>query len=80
MVRDVAYSPISVRALAQALPARAYRTIAWRQGTAEKLSGRFARVRAVTAHDDRARNPEWLVIEWPRSDAEPLRYWLSTLP
>ena len=34
----------------------------------------------VTAHDDRARAPEWLVIEWPRGDAEPLRYWLSTLP
>jgi SRSO17 transposase len=80
VVRDAAHRPLSVRALAQALPARAYRTVAWRQGTAEKLSGRFARVRVVTAHDDRARNPEWLVIEWPRGDAEPLRYWLSTLP
>ena len=44
------------------------------------MSGRFARVRVVTARDDRARHPEWLVIEWPRGDAEPLRYWLSTLP
>jgi SRSO17 transposase len=78
--RDAAHAPISVRALAQALPARAYRTITWRQGSAEKLSGRFARVRVVTAHDDRARHAEWLVIEWPRGDAEPLRYWLSTLP
>ncbi len=77
--RDAAHSPINVRALAQALPARAYRTIGWRQGSAEKLSGRFARVRVVTAHDDRARDPERLVIEWPRGDAEPLRYWLSTL-
>ncbi|HUW53505.1 MAG TPA: IS701 family transposase [Rhodanobacter sp.] len=80
VVRDAAHSPINVRALAQALPARAYRTIVWRQGSAETLSGRFARVRVVTAHDDRARDPEWLVIEWPRGDAEPLRYWLSTLP
>ena len=80
VVRDAAHSPLSVRALAQALPARAYRTIVWRQGSAEPLSGRFARVRVVAAHDDRARNPEWLVIEWPRGDAEPLRYWLSTLP
>ena len=80
VVRDAAHPPINVRALAQALPARAYRTIAWRQGSAETLSGRFARVRVVTAHDDRARDPEWLVIEWPRGDAEPLRYWLSTLP
>jgi hypothetical protein len=37
-------------------------------------------VRVVTAHDDRARHAEWLVIEWPRCDAAPLRYWLSTLP
>lgn len=80
VVRDATHRPISVRALAQALPPRAYRTIAWRQGTAEKLCGRFARVRVITAHDDQARSPEWLVIEWPRGDAEPLRYWLSTLP
>ena len=80
VVRDAAHRPIGVRALAQALPARAYRTVAWRQGTAEPLSGRLARVRVVTAHDDRARAPEWLVIEWPRDDTEPTRYWLSTLP
>nr|WP_245735018.1 IS701 family transposase [Rhodanobacter glycinis] len=78
--RDAAHRPIGVRALAQALPARAYRTITWRQGSAEPLSGRFARVRVVAAHDDRDRAPEWLVIEWPSGDAEPLRYWLSTLP
>jgi len=79
VLRDAAHPPINVRALAQALPASAYRTITWRQGVAEKLSGRFARVRVVTAHDNRTRAPEWLVIEWPRSDAEPTRYWLSTL-
>lgn len=78
--RDAAHQPINVRALAQALPASAYRTIAWRQGSADKLSGRFARVRVVTAHDNRTRTSEWLVIEWPRSESEPTRYWLSTLP
>ena len=26
------------------------------------------------------REPEWLLIEWPKGDAEPLKYWLSTLP
>lgn len=78
--RDAAHQPIGVRALARALPARAYRAVAWRQGAAGTLSGRFARVRVVAAHNDRARAAEWLVIEWPRGDAEPLRYWLSTLP
>jgi len=23
---------------------------------------------------------EWLLIEWPKEEAEPTRYWLSTLP
>lgn len=78
--RDATPRPITVRALAQALPARAYRTVAWRQGSAETLSGRFARVRVTAAHNDRNRTPEWLVIEWPHGDAGPLRYWLSTLP
>lgn len=78
--RDATHQPINVRALAQALPTGAYRTVTWRQGSEEKLSGRFARVRVVAAHHDRARDPEWLVIEWPRGDVEPLRYWLSTLP
>lgn len=78
--RDAAHQPISVRALAAALPARAFGTIAWRQGTAETLSGRFARVRVLAAHDNRNRSSEWLVIEWPRGEKEPTRYWLSTLP
>jgi hypothetical protein len=25
------------------------------------------------------RTQEWLLIEWPEGDAEPLKYWLSTL-
>jgi hypothetical protein len=25
-------------------------------------------------------SPEWLLIEWPESEAEPTKYWLSTLP
>ena len=46
----------------------------------KKVSGHFARVRVVTAHDNRARDPKWLVIEWPRGDAEPARFWLPALP
>jgi SRSO17 transposase len=23
---------------------------------------------------------EWLLIEWPKGEAEPIKYWLSTLP
>ena len=26
------------------------------------------------------RAEEWLLVEWPEGDAEPLKYWLSLLP
>ena len=59
-------------------------TIEWREGTAEPLASRFARVRVRVAHrdDQRAdpRPPEWLLIEWPKGEDEPTKYWLSTLP
>ena len=28
----------------------------------------------------RARAEEWLLIEWPKGESEPTKYWLSTLP
>ena len=78
------HRPAAVKALALGLPRRAWRTIAWREGTAERLSSRFARLRVRAAHgaDRRAeRRPgEWLLIEWPQGEAEPTKYWLSTLP
>ncbi|HWR87592.1 MAG TPA: IS701 family transposase [Acidiferrobacterales bacterium] len=76
--------PISVKALAQQLPASALQTISWREGTNETLSSRFAavRVRHAGGNAGRARlHPEqWLLIEWPAGDAEPLKYFLSNLP
>lgn len=78
--RDADHVPISVRELAQNLPARSYRTITWREGTNAALSSRLARVRVCAAQADRARAPEWLLIEWPKDEAEPTRYFLSTLP
>ena len=77
--RDAAHQPINVRDVAKTLPAGAFCTVTWRPGTAEALSGRFARVRVVAAHENRARSAEWLIIEWPCGEPEPTRYWLSTL-
>jgi SRSO17 transposase len=79
LVRDAEHQPLSVRELALRLPARSYRKIAWREGTNAQLSSRFARVRVCCAQGDQARAAEWLVIEWPRQEAEPTRYFLSTL-
>jgi SRSO17 transposase len=76
--------PLNVKALAQALPAHAFQTISWREGTNETLTSRFAavRVRHAGGNAGRARlQPEqWLLIEWPTGDVEPLKYFLSNLP
>jgi SRSO17 transposase len=82
--RDAAHQPISVKALALGLPPDAWHEIAWREGTNAVLSSRFARSRVRAAHLDHTlsapRQEEWLLIEWPQSEKEPTKYWLSTLP
>src|SRR6476661_10222619 len=50
--RDSKHRPISARKLAIGLPAHAWHKITWREGTAERLSSRFARVRVRPAHRD----------------------------
>jgi SRSO17 transposase len=75
---------VSVKDLAMSLPESAYQTVRWREGTNDTLTSRFAAVRVRTAHKDYWRSTlrpeEWLLIEWPEGDAEPLKYFLSTLP
>lgn len=48
------------------------------------LKSRFARLRIRIAHRDFNRSEpwpeEWLLIEWPKGEQEPTKYWLSTLP
>jgi len=82
--RNDKHQPVSVKELALGLPKRAWRTIKWREGAAEWLSSRFARVRVRAAHHDYkltdSRPEEWLLIEWPKGEKEPTKYWLSTLP
>ena len=74
---------ISVKKLALGLPKQAWRTIRWREGSADWLSSRFARVRVRAAHQyllPELLYQETLLLEWPEGEAEPTRYWLSTLP
>ena len=82
--RDDKHKPASVKELALGLPRRAWRKITWREATAEKLSSRFARVCIRVAHRDywlaNSRPEEWLLIERPDGEKEPIKYWLSTLP
>jgi SRSO17 transposase len=82
--RDQTQSPVAVKALALALKPAAWRKLTWREGTNTKLSSRFAAVRVRAAHRDTLRNvprdEEWLLIEWPKGEPEPTKYFLSTLP
>ena len=78
---------VSMKTLALRLPKHAWRTITWREGSAEKLTSRFARVRVRTAPGKGARElgaagrpEETLLIEWPPGEAAPTKYWLSNLP
>src|SRR5712672_2157802 len=82
--RDAKHRPIKVKDLALSLPAKAWRTITWREGTNLSLKSRFARVRIRIARRDFNRSEpwpeEWLLIEWPKGEKEPTKYWLSSLP
>jgi SRSO17 transposase len=83
-VLDAEHRPISVKKLALGLPKSAWRNITWREGSNDKLSSRFARLRVRAAHGDERRSSrrpeEWLLIEWPKGESEPTKYWFSTLP
>jgi SRSO17 transposase len=77
--------PESVRALAERLSARAWKTLPCRTTAAgEDVHSRFAFVRVVAAHpvrrDHQPPREEWLIIEWPAGEDAPTDYWLSNLP
>jgi SRSO17 transposase len=74
---------IPAKEVARALPKHAWRTIRWREGSADWLSSRFARLRVRVGYNGAIPGQlaeEWLLIEWPEDEDEPTKYWLSTLP
>ena len=75
--------PLAAKELALGLPPRGGASPGGRAPRASWTS-RFAAVRVRPAHrdTDRAepRTEEWLLVEWPVSEKEPTKYWLSTLP
>jgi SRSO17 transposase len=82
--RDDTVKPIKLSELARSLPATAWETVSWREGTKGALTSRFAALRVRPSHRDYWRAEpwpqEWLLIEWPEGEKEPAKYWLSTLP
>ena len=82
--RDRQHTPVAVRELAISLSSSAWKTVHWREGTRKLLRSRFVALRIRPAHQDyegsEPRPEQWLLIEWPSHEAEPTKYWLSTLP
>ena len=83
--RDDEHKPVSVKDLALSLGKKAWRS---RYLAGEilnaPLASRFATVCVhLAARDYKRTTPhpvEWLLVEWPKGEAAPTKYWLSTLP
>ena len=78
---DAKQPRMSVKEVALSLAKHAWREITWREGSAEPLRSRFARVRvrASPTRGRKGRAEETLLIEWPEGEVEPTKYWLSTV-
>ena len=76
-------APLQAKELAMQLPSRRFRTITWREGTNGALSSRFAAIRVHCASRQAqpagAAEEQWLLIEWPKGEVEPSKYFLSTV-
>jgi SRSO17 transposase len=78
----------SLRQLVLAASAQAATTVAWREGAdGQPLASRFValRVRPAGIRLRRATRGgqlpvRWLLAEWPDGEAEPVKYWLASLP
>ena len=81
--RNAEHQPVSVKQLAMGLPSKAFKDLTWREGAQRKLRSRFAAVRVRPAHRDydkeKPHAEQWLLIEWPKGETEPTKYWISTL-
>ncbi len=65
---------------------RAAETITWRDGSKGTMRSQFVVLRVRPAGHRVARDPDgllperWLIAQWPHDEAEPVKYWLSSLP
>ena len=76
--------PESLEKVAQPLPAAAWRTVPWRPGSRGAQRSRFARLPVGAAQGGREPAPpwrvrEWLLVEWPKEETPPTKYWLAQL-
>jgi len=74
--------PASVREVAE--KARGWKQVRWREGTKGWLQSRFYACRVQPSHGFHEGRPPhkevWLLVEWPRAEKEPTKYFLCDLP
>ena len=74
--------PLSAKAVAQ--QAKGWKTIVWREGSRGRMKSRFWAGRIQPSHGfHEGRSPlkeVWLLVEWPESDQEPIKYFFCDLP
>jgi SRSO17 transposase len=74
-------SIVNLKELAQQLPALAWQTVTWREGTKGAMSSRFALTPVwASCRKGSGQQERWLeyaLIEWPQDQPAPRKYWLS---
>ena len=67
-----------LRAVAEQLPAAAWHSVTWRQGSRGPQRSRFAKLPVWAAHrwkrEHRPRVREWLLVEWPAESSAPVKF------
>jgi len=79
--KDETHPPMAMSAFAKTLK---HRKVTWREGSRGRQASRFAAARIRTAHQRQKSEPpgqeQWLLSEWPAGEAEPTKFYLTTLP
>jgi SRSO17 transposase len=82
--RSSRQQPAAVLELTKHAPEGLWQDTCWREGTRGKMTSQFLFLRVRPAHRDEKRQEprdvEWLIAEWPSGEAEPTKFWLSTMP
>jgi SRSO17 transposase len=75
--------PVTVRDAAICREQR-FRSVTWRDGSKGKMGSRFLGLRVQAAHGyvegEEPGKRVWLLIEWPKDEPEPVKYYLCDLP
>lgn len=82
--KDGTDKPLSIEELSRQIGRHAYKKIVWREGSRGKQSSYFAAVRVRTAQRHAQGKPpgeeQWLLMQWPKNESQPTKFYLSSLP